>query len=205
MMTWAPENMSASVDLGLRPRPATRLGGRALHAIAKVLADLPHLRRRIEEDVGAERIALGVVLVIGLGRVEAVEPHDLGHDRAVEDVRGIDLLDVRLSDAALLVVGGEDDRPILPAAIRALAIARRRVVCDREEDLEQLTIADLGAIESDLDRFGVIRRAARNGLVVGRALGSAGVAADDRPDAVELPVDSFDAPEASTGEHSDLF
>ena len=59
-------------------------------------------RRVVDADVGMLRIARREVLVIGLGGIEAVELRDFGRDRRAEDLRGVELRDVRARDALLV-------------------------------------------------------------------------------------------------------
>ncbi len=46
----------------------------------KLLFQVRHLRRVVEHDVGLVRMQSGVVLMIGLCRIETLQWHDLGHD-----------------------------------------------------------------------------------------------------------------------------
>src|SRR5439155_22741702 len=100
--------------------------------------------------------------------------------------------DIGMGDPPLLVVGVEDRRPVLPADIGPLPVLLRRIVGDREEDLQQLAVADAAPVVPNLDRFGVIGGAGADGLVVGRLGAVTGIAVDDRADAVELLVHRFD-------------
>src|SRR5206468_12385325 len=102
--------------------------------ILEVLPNLLHLGTRIEQDVGLERIPSGVVLVVLLGGIEAIERNDLGDDRAIEDLGPIQLLDVGLCDTTLLVVAVEDDRAVLASHVWTLPVLCRGIVRDREED-----------------------------------------------------------------------
>ena len=126
-----------------------------LDAVREVFPDLLDLRTGVEEDVRLERIPLGVVLVVVLARIEAIERDDFRDDGAIEDLRGIELLDVGLGHALLLVVRVEDHRAILLSDIRALPVLRRRVVRDREEDLEELAVRHARGVETHLDRLGM--------------------------------------------------
>ena len=93
--------------------------------------------------------------MILLGLVEPMERHDLRDDRCVEHLRRVQLRDIRIGDAPLLLVRVEDRGAVLLANVGALAIFRRRIVRDREEDLEQLTVADALRIEPDFHRLGM--------------------------------------------------
>ena len=84
----------------------------------------------------------GVVLVVGLGLEELLERLERGGDRLVENPRPLELLDVGLGDAALLVARVEDRRAVLRADVAALAVDLRRVVGDGEVDAQQLAVSD---------------------------------------------------------------
>ena len=99
---------------------------------------------------------------------------DGGHHPAV--VVGVGALDRGPGLRFLRLVLGEDRRAILGADVIALAVELGRVV-DREEDVEQVAIADLVGIEGDADRLGMAGVAAAY-LLVGRIGGlPAGIAA----------------------------
>src|SRR2546425_4102802 len=151
-----------------------------LHAVREVLADLLHFRRGVEKDVGLERISLRVVLVIILALVEALERRDLGDNRRIEDMRPVQLLDVRLRGLLLLIVRVKDHRAVLLADVWSLTVARRGVVRDREEDLEKLPVANSRRIEADLDGLGVCGAAGGNRLGIGGGRGARGGSLADR-------------------------
>src|SRR6266567_2025892 len=73
----------------------------------------------------AVRIALEVVLVLGLGLPERDGLADLGHHLPRPQARGLDVGDRVLGDLALLVAGGEDLRAIAGADVVALAVLGR--------------------------------------------------------------------------------
>ncbi len=95
------------------------------------------------DDVGVGRVQRQEILVILLGRVEAGIVGDLGDDRLFEDMRLVELGDIGFGDLALFRVGDEKCRAVLGAFVRSLEIELRRVVRDREEDLQELAVADL--------------------------------------------------------------
>src|SRR6185436_16506427 len=76
----------------------------------EVAAELRHLGRRDGLDVRLAGMERGVVLVVGLGLVELAQRLERGGDRAVEDARALELLDVGLGHPALLLAGIEDRR-----------------------------------------------------------------------------------------------
>ena len=140
-----------------------------------------------------------VVLVIGLRRIECLQRAELGHDRLPVDFRGIELGYVGLRHLLLLVIGGEDRRPVLRAAVGALAVQLGRVVHHREEDLQDLAVADLLRVVFDLDRFRVPRGSHRNHVVVGGRLAAAGITGHGIDHARGVLEHALNAPEATAG------
>jgi hypothetical protein len=100
----------------------------------------------------AVRIALQVVLVLGLGLPERGRLAHLGHHLAGPDAGGVDVGDRLLGDLPLLVGREEDLGPIARADVVALAVLGGRVV-DLEEELEQVPEGDPLGVEDDLDRL----------------------------------------------------
>src|SRR6202022_3771556 len=88
----------------------------------KDLLQVLDLRKIIIGNIGLVRVQRQVVLVIGLGRIESFQRPDLGHDRLLVDLCGVELRDIGLGDFLLLVAGGEDRRAILRARVRTLAV-----------------------------------------------------------------------------------
>src|SRR5882672_5898425 len=111
--------------------------------IRKDLLQVLDLRDVVEGNIGLVRVQRQVVLVIVLRRIERLQRADLGHDRLLVDLGGVELGDIGLRHLLLLVIGGEDRRAILRAGVGALAVQLGRVVHDREKDLQDLAIADL--------------------------------------------------------------
>src|SRR5918996_3866890 len=107
-----------------------------------------------ELAVVAVRVALEVVLVLGLGLPERDGLADLGHHLAGPQARGVDVGDRVLGDPALLLARIEDLRAIAGADVVALAVLGGRVV-DLEEELEDVSVGDAVGVEDDLDRLGV--------------------------------------------------
>src|SRR5262249_23364619 len=125
------------------------------------LLQILDLRRVVENDVRLRGMLERVILVIGLGREErGLHRAGLGHDRAPERLRRIELRDVVLRDLRLRLALRENLRPILRAGVRALAVELRRVVRHRKEDLQDLPVGHLFRIEGHLHGFGM-RGAAR--------------------------------------------
>src|SRR5436305_13745800 len=112
--------------------------------------------------------------MIILGRPPVAQRLDRRHDAAAEILVGAGDRLARL--AVLLVALREDRRAILGADVIALAIELRRVV-GREEDIQQIVVAELLRIEGDPDRFGVAGVAAAYLLIGGAGDRAAGVAA----------------------------
>src|SRR3954451_21993064 len=148
-----------------------------------------------EVAVVAARVALEVVLVLGLGLPERDGLADLGHDLAGPQARGLDVGDRVLGDLALLVARVEDLGPVGRADVVALAVTGRRVV-DLEEELEDVPVGDPLRVEDDLDRLGV------TGVVpVGRVVVLAARVADPGGDDAVAPAQQLlDAPEAASRE-----
>ena len=143
----ASSRLRASPEGGDRSKP---LGETCFGADVRLIAsrDLRDLRRRDGADVGLVRVPCRVVVVIGLGLVEALERLERGRDRRIEQPGRVDLADVGLRDAALRLVGVEDGRTVLAPDVGTLAVTLRRIVRDREEHLEDLAEPDPGRIEA---------------------------------------------------------
>src|SRR5437868_15503768 len=78
------------------------------------------------------------------------------------------------------------------------------VMGNREIDLQQLGIADLGRVEGDLNRFGVARSLRADGVVAGIGSRSAGIAGDDVGHSFHMLKDGFHAPETAAGKYGGL-
>src|SRR5437660_5023400 len=146
----------------------------------------------------------GIILVIGLGRIEAFERNNLRYDRAGKYLRLIELRDVGLRDALLFIVRIKDRRSVLSAFIGALTVQLGRIVRNREEHAQQFSVGDLRGIVDDLNRFGVAGVAGAHQLIFGSLSLSAGVAGgrgDYSPDVLEY---GLHAPETSSGKDSCL-
>ena len=150
-------------------------------------------------DVGVVGILEGVVLVVVLGAVEGFERDDLRDDAVLPGVGGVELRDVGLGDALLVVVGVEDGGAVGGAGVRALAVERGGVV-DGEEDAEELAVGEARGIVDDLDGFGVVGGLGGDVVVVRGAGGAAGVAGGGGDDALDALEDGLCAPETSAGE-----
>ena len=135
------------------------------HAFRPVHEHLDELARPREVAGVAVRVALEVVLVLGLGLPEGDGLADLGHDLAGPQARGVDVGDRVLGDPALLVARVEDLGAVAGADVVALAVLGRRVV-DLEEELEDVPVGDALGVEDDLDRLGVTGMVAVGRVVV---------------------------------------
>ena len=166
------------------------------------LAHVLDLRRIVDGDVGLVGMMDRVILVIGLGRKEG-RLHGVGlrHDRLLENMRGVELRDVGLGGFRLRFALRENLRAILRAAVRPLAVELRRVVRDREIDLQDLAVGHLARVEGHLHGFGVAGAARADGFVKRILLRAAGIAGHGIGDAFDVLVDGLDAPETSAGEH----
>src|SRR3954468_15012613 len=186
---WCPRSSRAS------PPPACTSADR----LRRVLA-VGQLPVRPGEVAGVPpRIALEVVLVLGLGLPERDRLADLGHHFAGPQARGVDVGDRVLGDLALLVARQEDLGAVAGADVVALAVLRRRVV-DLEEELEDVSVGDALGVEDDLDRLGVTRM-----VPVGRVVVlPAGVSDPGGEDPIAAAQQLLDAPEAAPREDGGL-
>src|SRR3954447_24023475 len=143
----------------------------------------------------AVRVALEIVLVLGLGLPERDGLADLGHDLAGPQTGCVDVGDRLLRDLALLLARVEDLGAVAGADVVALAVPRRRVV-DLEEELEDVPVGDAVGVEDDLDRLRVA------GMVrVGRVVVLAARVSDaGGDDSVAVAQQFLDAPEAASRE-----
>ena len=149
-------------------------------------------------DVRVIRVVRRVVLMVGLGLVESFECGDLCDERAFEEFRPVQLLDVAFGDALLLLAGVEDGRAVVRADVGPLPVQLGRVVCDGKEDLEELAVGDLGRVVGDANGLGVPGVARADRLVVGRPGGTSRVPGRDPGDPFDVLEDGLDAPEAAT-------
>ena len=145
-----------------------------------------------------------VVLVIRLGGVERRQRDHLGDDLLRVALGGVELGDVLLGRFLLRRVGIEHRRAVLRAVVGVLAVQLRRIVHDREEDLQQRAVAHLLRVVGDLHRLGVAGEAAADQFVDGGLLGAAGIARHRLDDAVDALEDALHAPEATAREHRGL-
>jgi len=90
--------------------------------IGKEALQVGDLGQVVDDDVGIGRVADQEVLVIALGRIEALERVDAGDDRAGEGAGLAELGDIGLGDPPLLVIGIEDGGAVLRALIRPLLL-----------------------------------------------------------------------------------
>src|SRR5215472_14459590 len=142
--------------------------------------------------------------MIVLGRIESSAGLDPGDDRGVEHVRSVELGDIGRGNTRLGGIRRKNCRAILSPEIRPLAVEFGRVVCDRKKDLQDATIADAPGIEDDLNRFRMSGHAGANHLVVRRVRGAARVTGDGAKDALDMLVNTLDAPETPASEGCDL-
>ena len=151
-----------------------------------------------DHDVGVVGILEGVVLVVVLGAVEGFERDDLGDDAVLPGVGGVELRDVGVGDALLIVVGVEDGGAVGGAGVRTLAIECGGVV-DGEEDAEELAVGEARRVVNDFDGFGVVCGFGGDVVVVRGPGGAAGVAGGGGGDALDAFEDGLGAPEAAAG------
>src|SRR5581483_9991093 len=136
--------------------------------VGECLLQVLDLRRVVEDDVGLRGMPDRVILVIGLGREERrIHRAGPGDDRALPRLRRIELRDVVPRDLRLRLALRENLRAVLRARVRSLAVELRRVVRDREEDLQNLAVGHLLRIEGHLHSLGVTGAAGAHRLVDG--------------------------------------
>src|SRR3954454_16103994 len=111
--------------------------------LRKDLLQVLDLRDVVEGNIGLVRVQRQVVLMIVFRRIEPLQRADLGHDRLLVDLGGVELGDIGLRHLLLLIIGSEDRRTILRTGVRALAVQLRRVMHHGKEYLQDLAIADL--------------------------------------------------------------
>src|SRR6266568_2550407 len=171
------------------PRPLPRRGRgrwfRPLHA------------RMVRRGARQRTVLLVPLLVVVLRHPERSGRRDLGGDRVREMLL---LLRPRCERGReLLWPEGEDGRPVLAPAVRALPVAARRIV-RLPEELQQLGVADLARVELDEDRLRLPRSVGAD-VLVARILRVATRVADRRgDDASHLPEALLHAPEAALRE-----
>src|SRR5262245_24104530 len=139
--------------------------------------------------------------MVGFGFVKRFHRLERRYDRTAKDVRFVELADIRFSDPALVVVSIENGRSVLTADVVTLAVQLRWVVCHRKEYLEQLSKRQLGRVEFDRDGLGMIRLTAATDLIAHGIGRSSGVSGFHRDDAVQLAVNGFNTPKASSGKN----
>src|ERR1700722_664165 len=141
-------------------------------------------------------IALEVVLVLRLSLPKVPGLGNLGHHFARPQPRGIDVGDGLLSDPLLFIAGVEDCRAIACAGVIALAIPCTRVV-NLKEELENLTVAELGRVKDDLDGLGM-----GSVISIGRVAHVAARVADPcRYHAIVTSEQILHPPEAAAGQN----
>src|SRR5690606_18801467 len=153
-------------------------------------------------EVVPHRIALVVILVVILGRVELRGRDDLRDDRAWQLAALLELPLRALCELALLLVVIEDRAAVLLAAIAELPAGIDRIDVAPKHAEQRLVAHDV-RIVLDLDGLGVPGIAARHLLVLRIRDVSADVAGSRRNDAVDLVERFLHAPEASAGERCD--
>ena len=100
------------------------------------------------------RVALEIVLVLGLSRPEFAGGRDLRHNAAWPQAGGVDIVDCLQRLVTLRLGNVEDLRAIRSSGIVALTIQRGGIV-NLEEELQKVAIADKCRGELDLDGLGV--------------------------------------------------
>ena len=94
----------------------------------------------------------GIVLMVGLGRIDAFERSNAGGNRALEDMGAVELRNIGPSDLALGVIDREDRRPVLRTRVWPLPIELGRVIGYRELDLQDRPVVDDARVEGDFPK-----------------------------------------------------
>src|SRR6185295_14341506 len=90
--------------------------------IWKLLAEILHLGNIVHPDIRTIQMMGEIILMVVFRVVKAGETHNLRHDLPAEDFGLVELIDIRLRDALLLIVGKKDGRPILGAFVGSLPV-----------------------------------------------------------------------------------
>ena len=135
---------------GFDPAVETKTVGRVLE-VGSVPCHFTLLLKRLGYDVAGTDLAPERVS-------RFLERHDLRDDRLPERALARQARDVSVGRFLLLITGVENRRPILRTDVRSLPVQLRRIVGDREKDLQQALVRHLLGIVRDLDRFGVAGR-----------------------------------------------
>src|SRR5262249_59268051 len=106
----------------------------------------------VDGNVRLVGMMLPVVLVMSLGRIKRAQRHHLRHDRLSEDFGAVELVDIGLGDAALVVVGVKNRGAILPAFVPPLPVQLRWIMRALEKYFQVLDQGYLGRIEKDANR-----------------------------------------------------
>src|SRR5690606_27522283 len=153
-------------------------------------------------EVVPERVALVVILMVVLGRVELRRRHDLRDDLAGERAALLESLLRALRELALLLVVVEDRAAVLIASIAELSAAADRIDVTPEHVEKQLVVHDVGSVLV-LHGFGVARVTPRHLLVRRVRHVPANVPRRGGEHAFNLVESLLDAPEASARERRD--
>src|SRR5690606_23801250 len=154
-----------------------------------------------EDDVGLAGIPGSVVVVVGLGDEEGFQRLQGGGEGRCEDAGLVQLRQVGAGHLVLALVQGEDRRAVLAADVIALAVLLGRVVRHRQEDLQQLPVADLPGPVTDADGLGMAGTAGADRLVVGGVGAAAGVTRQHLGHAGQAAEHRLGAPEAAAGQY----
>src|SRR6266404_9148233 len=115
------------------------MGGKRYAAPCGLLADI-QLRQRllqmaelgqiVDGDVRLVWMKLRVILVIVLCGIERLQRHYLRHNGLRKSLGAVELINIGLRNALLLVIGIEDYRAVLSAVVRPLPVQFRGIMRD---------------------------------------------------------------------------
>ena len=111
---------------------------------------------------------LNVVLMVIFGCIESGQRLNLRHDRLIEPLGLVELLNIGLGSLPLLSIGEKNCRTILATQVKPLLIELGRIMGGCKEDLEQLLIGNLRRIIGDFNRLRMAGFAGAHLRVMGR-------------------------------------
>src|SRR5215831_18627066 len=151
-------------------------------------------------DVRFVRIIVGVILVIIFRAVEGFERSHLGHDLLGKHPLLVQLDDVGLRQALLLVVGVEDGGAIRRTHIGPLPVQLSGIVRHRKVNPQERSVSDAGRVEDYLYRLGMPGCLGDYLPIGGRLLASACVPCGGGNHALYALEHRLHAPEAASSE-----